>query len=550
MNESPEETPNPLNPTPEFKDNLDTLDANPAEPIQEAPASVRHPMPTIDGVRPIRQRSAEARFNQPNEQLGSVDETHTTESFGQAGPIDLMGPIGPVDDVTPTDSASVPTDPMARPMEKAAMPEQQPVKKKKTGLIATIIAIVIVSICGGVAAAIIAMNANKVDPVAAAMQKLMSNQTPSNVGFDGVISLTTNDSNSMVKKLNVDLKSSIVVNSLINTSAAKLTATMSNDSNLSLNFDEAYAANGDLYLKIDGLANALRTYSTPTLQTNNTTEVDCEVDEFGESNCLTEEVDCIDGEDCETLYTQIDTDVDMSDLGEPVQTDWSIMGYMSNFAGKVDQFDGKWLKISTDELNALSGEISNSAATCVTNLISGINTNSNSAAELYNRYPFIISSKDNIPISSKGNQVYKVNIDSKNFADYINSIQNTKLLEDVYDCMGWENNIHVDKSDVDKLFSNAPDVYVEIDDNYNFTRLYMEKEQDNYVDCDCAEDEVCDCLSPANNNSKTTLLVDLAISYPANVTVTEPVDALDFSEVMQSLFLDALEYNEQQRFDF
>ena len=108
--------------------------------------------------------------------------------------------------------------------------EVQPAKSaKKTGLIVGLIILLVALIGGGVAAAILIANGSSNDPVAMAMQKIMSGETPPNVAIDGDINILSNDPDASIKRVNIDLDSDIVVGSMINTSSAVLSFTDKND---------------------------------------------------------------------------------------------------------------------------------------------------------------------------------------------------------------------------------------------------------------------------------------------------------------------------------
>ena len=113
-------------------------------------------------------------------------------------------------------------------------------------------------------------------------------------------------------------------------------------------------------------------------------------------------------------------------------------------------------------------------------------------------------------IAPKGSgPVYRVTLDSKKMASFINTIQNSSLAQELSSCMG----------DIDNLadnVANLPEVYVEVDKDYNFTRLYFASE-----------------IGDAGAN----LTTDLGFNYPENINVAEPVEYKDFSSVIQEIFM-------------
>ena len=382
-------------------------------------------------------------------------------------------------------------DPDGRPMEKVeetGTTSGEP--KKKTGLIVGIIIAAVVLIGGIVAAVMLLPNLNKGDAVATAMQKLMNGQAPGNVAIDGSINILVNQEGTPIKRVNVALDSDIIVGSLINTSSAVLTFTTYDDKDYSVNFDEVYAANGDLYFKVEGATAALEDSKLLNLLMNN--EVNEVVD------CDGEETDCVVEE---TVETTTETTVE-----DPT-------------SGIIDVFevvDGVWLKISVDEISEASKSFTSgeSAISCITDMVSDLNKNSNSAAELYNKYPFVASSTENVKVPAKNGPVYLIEIDSKNFTNYVNSINNSEITSNLYSCMGAENNVSLNEEDVAELLAEMPKVYAEVNGNYDFTRLYLEM-------------DISDGMASAT--------IDLGFSYPQNVNASEPVEYTDFSEVIQQI---------------
>ena len=69
---------------------------------------------------------------------------------------------------------------------------------------------------------------------------------------------------------------------------------------------------------------------------------------------------------------------------------------------------------------------------------------------------------------------------------------------------------------IEKIFENFPTIYVEIDDNYNFTRVYFK-------------------VTAGDETSSMTTTADLALSYPAKLEVAAPDDYIDMSTLVNNL---------------
>lgn len=466
MNENPGETPNPLNPNP-------------------APTPMSEPMPN---------KGEDVAVQQP------IINTQESYSVSVSDTVVAEPPVT--------------NNPNERPMEQAE-PVVVPEKKKKTGLIVGIIVAVAVLLIGGIAAAVVLLNMQQKNPVMAAMNKIMSGEAPTNVAIDGDINISMNDAASPISNVKISLDSKLITSSAINNSVAKVTATVRNAGDFTVEFDEVYAGNGDLYFKLDGATSALEDSGILyllSLAGQMQDVVDC----GGDGYCQTTEIEelaCSDEEDCDLLEID-DTELNVLDGGQNV-LDESTIAYFASLIDIVEIIDGEWLKVSVDELNILdSGLVNDSAISCVTDLVSGINTNSNSAAELYKKYPFINATNDNIKVASKQYPVYQIGLDSKNFANYVNSIQNPEISDELYSCLGWGENVQVSAEDVEEIVSEMPNIYTEVDGNDNFTRLSLAS--------DLGDGEV-------------TVSIDLAFTYPSNINVAEPDEYQSFSDVIQEI---------------
>lgn len=401
--------------------------------------------------------------------------------------------------------------PANRPMQQAA-PATSPAKKRKTGLIVGIIIAAVVLIGGGIAAALILTNLNKQNPVVAAIGKLMNEGAPENVMIDGNIEIATEDQSAVVSKIKIDLKSGLRPKSLINSSTATVTATVRNLGDLTVDVSEIYASEDSLFFKIDGATNAIEDSGILFLLNmyNNTPEVvDCGVEGGCQSDSAAS-TKCADGETCDAAGM-----IDLETLAENSQIvlDEDTAAFFASIIDTVELIDGEWLRISTDDIGAaIGGALTQSDAGCVVNLISSLRANSNSATELYSKYPFVYATNKNIPIESKQYPVYKVDINTENFTGYMNSARSAAWSEQIYSCLNIEPDTQIDENDAASMLEDLPEIYVEVDGDNNFTRLYANLKIDS---------------------GKST--IDLNFSYPTNINVTEPLEYQDFSEVIQDV---------------
>ena len=446
MNENPNGIPNPLNPTPGQKPDVGQVASRAQRPIVASQPSTNQ---TVANITPT------------NAPLAAEQLDTGTMNNGQTEPV--------------------------------------PTKKNKVGLIVGIIIGAVVLIGAIVAAVILLPNLmGGSDPVVKAMQKIMSGNAPSNVAIDGDINILLNEEGSPIKRVNINLDSDIMVGSMINTSSAVLTFTTYNDKDYSVKFNEVYAADGNIYFKIDGATAALEDSKLLELLTPTSTPT--------VKDCDSAVTDCVDATNCDSAECLTDETTNAN----KEESD------SSEFLDIIESVDGVWLRLTAENLTSLENSYvpQESPISCMANMVTDLNKNSNTAADLYNKYPFITSTTDKVIIPSKQSPVHLLVINSDNLAGFINSMNNSNLAEEIYSCLGYEDNVSIDEEELGVLISDLPKIYTEVNGNYDFSRLYLESDIDD---------------------GTATIIIDLGFEYPTNVNVTEPVDYTDFSKLIQQI---------------
>lgn len=480
MNENSGETPNPLNPSPEMEHDTGFVSEPDSQPVSEptAPETVDEPQPVVD----------------------EVVETEVTTVEEPA--VDSLA-----------SNISEVTDPTMRPMEQVPVVAEPP-KKKKNGLLIGAIIFLFVAIACGVAAALVFLNMNKGDAVAAAIDKLLSGNAPANLAVDGTIDFNITDTESPFSKISIEIDAEGVASSKINHTEATVKADFrGGDESINLGLAETYGANGDLYIKIDGIINTLNAISTRQ-----------EILNSGQEEVAIPE-ECIDPETGETIC-----DADMIELFQSESLDSSqandLINGLAAFGAIGQMIDGQWIRISIDELtnSGLLQINNNGSMACLTELVSGADQNTNSLTSIYKENPFITSTSENISVASKNDPIYKVTINEEKFQNFVKATQNSDVIDKFYSCVGYEN-VNDSSEDATGEISKLPDIYVEVDKDHNFTRLYAESP----ITENCEEGTTC--------NAKTlgTATLDFSFSYPGNVNVPEPTDYKDLGELFQGL---------------
>ncbi|MBR3156889.1 hypothetical protein IKF20_00435 [Candidatus Saccharibacteria bacterium] len=380
----------------------------------------------------------------------------------------------PAEPAHPTAAAPAP-DPMARPMVKAAMPAEEPPKKKKTGLIIGLVVAILVLAGAGITAAILLAGGNS-DPVAKALDKLASGNVPQYVKVDGTIEVESDDSSSMLSKMSLKLQSDMDTKSSASDLKATLVADISGSSKLSLDLEAISTEGGDIYLNISGIEDAVTEYIKMVAGTS--------------------------GASSKAIVSY----------------------YMSAFGDVFDSLDGKWLKVSTDDLKSLSESMNTgSQATCVTDLAEEINKGDQSLVDAYRNNPFISSTTEGVTLASKGSgPVYKVVVDKEAYNSFKEKAKESTLIKKAANCL----NTTTSTGTTD--LSEGTDIYVEVDNDSNFTRLYTSKSATE----DCCPDGA-DCYRACATMKAT---IDFSFSYPSSLTIEEPSDAKDLMTTLQKIF--------------
>ena len=413
--------------------------------------------------------------------------------------------------VTPAPTGEVPPaeQPVAEPANQpsAPAPEAAPVSgevvpekpKKKVGLIIGIIVAVLLLVGGGTAAAIVLMGMNKAGTVADAMDKVMSGNTPSNVVVAGEITADINESSIPVKSVKLVLDSSMVSKTMVNTSKATATLTMQNGDSASIVLDEVYTEGGDIYFKVDGILKFVKDSKLIyyILGYGDEVEANCIDDASGETNCEVE-----DG--------LIDVDTVLETLG---------------ISDIVDMVDGKWLRVSVDEIKQTAGSVAdNKTLTCANSLAENLEKNKDSAIQHYRDNAFVVSIDENVTLPSKKYAVHKLKFDSDILTSYIESIQDAAVLKEFYTCLGQTGSVKIDSDTVAELVGQMPESFVEIDNDNNFSRVYFEtQDPEGYV----------------------TIKTDLSFNYPGSINVAEPSEYKNLTEVIQTVMNSVLQTNQK-----
>lgn len=398
-----------------------------------------------------------------------------------------VGPVQPAQPLAPEPGPTEPAQPVAEPVNKAT-PVEEP--KKKTGLIIGIIALVVL-VCAGVAVALLnpfggGFGGGQNDRVPKALANLFSEGAPTNVEMDGVITLSNSAPTDgfPLTKITLDFDGKVNTEKSVSSATATITAFFEDNTKFSFDADEVLAEGGDLYVKISGLSDAIDDY-LESVESN--TVVDCA--DYEETDCV------IEGEE------------------NPIA---SFLAMFEQF-GVVDIIDDEWILISTkgkddeNELNELMAPTQ-----CLVDALGTVKEYSDSVANDYNNSPFITYSTENLAITKKKNELYKLGIDADKMATFVNKMGNYGFVNELYACMGTTaTNTEVDADNLADAIKALPVTYVEIDENNHFTRVYLDME---------------------SLNDTYSGTADINLSYPSSFTIETPSEYIELEEVINKLF--------------
>ena len=396
-------------------------------------------------------------------------------------PVEPMAPTS-VQPVAPVPEPVAPT-PEPQPV---VMPTQPEAPKKKTGLIVAIIALVVTVIaCAGVAIwALNPFGKGTDDRVPKALAGLFAEGAPTNVAMDGVVSLYSNPDKvvSPILGVTIDFNTELNTVSSANNTKAKITVIFADESELSFNADEIHTEDGNLYLKLSGIPEAIEKYrkENPSLI----------------EDCATEDEDCmIEGDEeatIETYFTMLES------------------------LGILDVIDNEWIYIPSTSFSNVTELAELDAPTqCLIDAFGTVGEYTDDVASSYTDNPFITYSTENLTLEKKKNNLYRIGVDTDKFTGFVNAMSNSGFVNELNACMSEVAvNDDVETEDLVGVIEALPVIYVEVDENNKFTRIYLKAD---------------------NSDETMTATADIDLSYPDTITVSEPSEYIDLSQVLSGV---------------
>ena len=307
---------------------------------------------------------------------------------------------------------------------------------KKPLIITTIAIATTILALAAIAAILILRPFGNKDAVPTAISKLFSDGAPKYVQMAG--SITTYDNNNKDSaSLMVDFSSNINNITSENSVSAQINAALPAGESLSFTADEIHAASGNLYLKLNGVAEIVKKYNVPGIEV-------------------------------------------------------------------FDVVDNEWIQVPNSDFSNLKDIMpDNTIVSCLTGAAENLSKYGSSFAELYQKNPFIEYSTDNINIQKKNDTLYRLSFNADKLTAFINSMDNPGFANELLACTkSIATNDKVTISDLDTAIKSLPTIYAEINNNYDFTRVYM---------------------LASSNDGMSGAVADISFTYPSTLAeIKEP----------------------------
>lgn len=339
-------------------------------------------------------------------------------------------------------------------------------KKKKGLIIFLIIFFILAIICGAGAVAAIMLNNNQDDKVTKAIEKVLNGEMPAIIAAQGTIesSASVSDDSGAVtpttSNLVLDFDGTFDTTSGENKVSADIAMNYGDNTDVSVSVEEMRTDAGDSYFKFSGLSSILNTF------TENTT---------------------------------------MSALA-------------SSFSGLFEAADDNWILISDEFGDSMENlELFDNSSTCLINAFSTLPNYSSDIITKYKANPFITSSTENLGITKKANALYRLTFDSDKLSAFSNSLGNNGFINELNACAGTTaSNSGTTSTSIEAIFSNFPVMYVEIDNDNNFTRFYFQ-------------------INVDSGNASSAVVADVSLSYPKDFKISEPADYITMSQLLNDV---------------
>ena len=474
-------------------------------PLDETPTPPMEPAESEQPVVPVEQPAEPAEsVEQPVESAETVEQ-----------PVEAETPVEPVAEEPVVEEVTVAEQVVEEPVasveaaefeSKDSVVEPKKKSKSKAALILAILLLLIAIGCGVAAFLMFNPFGGNSNAVPAAINKLLAG-APKNVNIDGTVTLSDDSETSSAKELVINFQTNMNTETGENATNATLTATLSNDDEIEFEANEIHTQDNKLFVKLSGIGKAITEHGK-LLPIEPTGGCDPEASE----DCVIETVEDVDYAEGMTLEDKCISE-DSSVKCEESITGPTIIDYL----GVLETIDEMWVLIPNSDFNNLSSITEINAETqCMINIANNSSDYGREVVDIYKANPFISSSTEKIPVAKKKNTIYKLTIDEEKLAGFTNAMGNSSLLSEFNACIGETvTDEPVTPSNIAAIIKLLPTLYVEIDNDNNFTRAYTKI---------------------LGSDDGVSVTVDLSFSYPTtSVEIEEPTDYIDINEAFNGV---------------
>ena len=512
MDGSDSGTPNPLNPMSGGMPEMPK--ARPTSAMPEFKEAAPAPRPVNRGVVDPMMRSVPHRNNPTPEPTTMVEETFDSlavdDNSLNALTQDIATTSGPSRaEVVQTETINTDLSGLDGPnlvaKDSIVEPAGGKKSKKKAFTIGAIVFILIALICG-VAAVVVIMLGNNGDRLSKAIEKALNGEMPTIISAQGKIESSTEVADSYVQtdavstgNLTIDFNGTFDTTSNMNKVSADIMMDYGSGQTIPLTIEEMRNKTGDTYFKFSGLNNLINMFGSTALTTDASTTSDVAVNCADSAGCS--------GTDCTNC----------------VSTSTTTSSLVSTFGGLLEAANNNWILISDEFGEEMKGlDLFDNTSTCLINAFSTLPNYSNDIIAKYKANPFITSSTENLGIAKKANTLYRLTFDSNKLSAFSNSLGNNGFVNELNACTSsTASNSGTSATMIEQIFDNFPAMYVEIDDNNNFTRVYFQ----------------LNTTSGATSNATTA---DISLTYPKEFKISEPTDYITMSQLLSNVMSNLL----------
>lgn len=389
----------------------------------------------------------------------------------------------------PTDAAPAEATPAPAPEEPVAKPEEKPAEPttetpaeapvavaepvassekpagKKTGLIVGLIILVLALVGGGVAAAmLLGGGTSGGGDVSKAITRLLSGDVAKKVTTKGTITVGISNEDLPIDTIGAELNVGYDAENQASSGTINTTVALTGGQKISVGLEEAFV-NKNLYLKVANNSDA------PATNCANGTEDNCAPD----PNDETAQINAV-----------------------------------------INMLADKWIRLPVEEMIKDNSLLPTDETTSC--LLENITKDEDiDIAGLYKQNEFVKYTTEGVKIAKKDSPVYKLSFDAEKLAGFANafgkSVENSSAVAKCFSNDGVTTE-EITADDLKDSLDTIPPIYVEVNGDNNFTRLYM-----TYT----AED------------SSLEIKADLNFDYKSSVDAAAPAEYTDINDLLSGL---------------